>query len=172
MTTPTEGVERPTPSEAEARRRYLQGELDGVLTPPDGIIRAKFLGFGESKYLNITLEQFEAIKKIIVPEPESPVSYSPCIMGTVDIEGAKSEFMVPFDNDSVKYSQWGADNTVLWPRVDLMDALADAAREWWLDNNPDTDAEEDDGEEGCDDFQPDGSELCAVCNKPYGAHYA
>lgn len=67
-------------------------------------------------------------------EPASPVSYDPCITGTVEIAGIKSEFLLPLVNDSVRYSQWGADNTVLWPRVDLMDALAGAAREWALDN--------------------------------------
>lgn len=127
-------------SEAEARRRYLQGELDRVTPSPyDNIIRVKFFGEEDSKHLNITPEQYAAIKKIIVPEPESPVSYDPCITGTIDIEGRKSEFMLLLDRADVGYSQWGADNTVLWPRTDLLEGMSASAKEWWLDNKPEED---------------------------------
>jgi hypothetical protein len=81
------------------------------------------------------LERARELAALIVADTEpSPVSYDPCITGKVEIGGQTSEFLLPLDNDSVRYSQWGADNTVLWPRTDLMDALAGAAREWALDN--------------------------------------
>lgn len=131
MTTKIEGVEPPTPTEAEARRRYLQGELDNAGPDDAGIIRVQFTG---TKHLNITAAQLEAIKKIIVPEPESPVSYDPCIQGTVEIEGRTSEFLILLDRDDVGFSQWGADNTVLWERVSLLDPLSVAAKEWALEN--------------------------------------
>lgn len=62
------------------------------------------------------------------------VSYAPCIQGTIEIGDRKSEFLLPLANDSVKYSQWGADNTVLWPRADLLEVMADAAAEWVSEN--------------------------------------
>jgi hypothetical protein len=155
-------------SEDEDRRRYIQGELDAVLpSTHDGRFKIKILGLGESKWLNITADQYAAIGKIILPEAPSPVSYAPCITGHVEIEGAVSEFMIPLDNDSVGFSQWGAPNEVLWARVELLNNLSGPAREWWSENRP-----EDDGEEGCDSFIADGSEFCARCNKPAEAHYA
>lgn len=78
-----------------------------------------------------------------VPEPESPVSHDPCVQGTIEIAGVKSEFLIPLADDSVRYSQWGADNLVLWPRVDLLDAMAGAGREWALDNIRGDEDEED-----------------------------
>ena len=142
MSEQTEGVERPTPTEAEARRRYIQGELDAVLpSTHDGKFKVKILGLGESKWLNITADQYDAVKKILLPEPESPVSYNPCIQGKVLIEGAESEFMILLDNDSVGFSQWGAPNEVLWQRVELLDNLCGPAREWWADNKPQDDDE-------------------------------
>jgi hypothetical protein len=122
-------------SEAEAHRRYMQGELDKV-TPSEytGKVKVKFWGEGESHHLNITAAQFEAIKKIIAPEDPSPVSYDPCIQGTVEIEGRTSEFLILLDRDDVGFSQWGADNTVLWERVSLLDPLSVAAKEWALEN--------------------------------------
>lgn len=135
MNSRIEGVEPPTPTEAEARRRYIQGELDAVLpSTHDGKYKIKILGLGESKWLNITAEQYAAVSKIILPEPESPVSYSPCLQGKVLIDGAESEFMIPLDRDDVGFSQWGADNTVLWERVSLLDPLSVAAKEWALEN--------------------------------------
>jgi hypothetical protein len=131
VTTKIEGVEPPTPTEAEARRRYLQGELDNAGPDDAGIIRVQFTG---TKHLNITAAQLEAIKKIIVPEDPSPVSYDPCIQGTVEIEGRTSEFLILLDRDDVGFSQWGADNTVLWERVSLLDPLSVAAKEWALEN--------------------------------------
>jgi hypothetical protein len=135
MTTKIEGVVPPTPFEREATRRYLQGEMDNVKPSEfDGKVKVKFTGEGESKHLNITAEQYEAIKKIIAPEDPSPVSYDPCIQGTVEIAGRKSEFLILLDRDDVGFSQWGADNTVLWARVDLLDEMSKAAKEWALDN--------------------------------------
>lgn len=72
----------------------------------------------------------------------SPVSYAPCLTGKVEIEGAVSEFMIPLDNGSVGFSQWGAPNEVLWSRVDLLDNLSGPAREWWADNRPEEDNDE------------------------------
>ena len=83
---------------------------------------------------------------VTIDEPPSEVSFDPCITGKVEVGGEVSEFMLPLDNDSARYSQWGASNTVLWPRTDLMYALAEAGREWWLDNRPATD-EDNEGEE-------------------------
>lgn len=135
MTSRTEGVERPTPTEKEARRRYIQGELDAVLpSTHDGKYKIKILGLGESKWLNITAAQYAAIGKIILPEPESPVSHAPCIQGTIEIGDATSEFLIPLANDSVGFSQWGAPNEVLWSRVALLDELSGPAREWASDN--------------------------------------
>ena len=127
----TEGVGAPTPTEKEATRRYLQGELDNAGPDDAGIIRVQFTG---TKHLNITAAQLEAIKKIIVPEPESPVSHDPCVQGVIEIGGRKSEFLLPLGRPDVKYSQWGADNTVLWPRADLLEVMADAAAEWVSEN--------------------------------------
>lgn len=134
MTDQTEGVERPTPSEAEARRRYIRGELDKV--QPSGGYRNKLQirnTTTASKWLNISAEQMAAIEKILLPEPPSPVSYNPCIQGTIDIEGRKSEFLLALGRDDVGFSQWGADNTVLWERVELLDNLSRTAKEWWQD---------------------------------------
>ena len=135
MNSSSEGVGTPTPTEDQDRRRYLQGELDKV-TPSvfTDRVKVKFAGEGASKWLNLTAAQYEAIKKIIVPEPESPVFYAPCIQGTIEAKGRKSEFMLPLDRDDVGFSQWGADNTVLWERVELLDELSKAAKEWALDN--------------------------------------
>ena len=134
MNSSSEGVGTPTPTEEEAARRYHQHELDRVAPDDAGIIRVKFFGEKDSKHLNLTASQYEAIKKIIVPEPESPVSYDPCIQGTIDTGGRRSEFMLPLDRDDVGFSQWGADNETLWARVDLLDELSKAAKEWALDN--------------------------------------
>lgn len=79
-----------------------------------------------------------------VDDPPSKISYDPVVTGRIEIGGQTSEFMLPLDNDSVRYTQWGADNTVLWPRTELVKALAEAGREWWLDNRP----AEDDNDEG------------------------
>jgi hypothetical protein len=70
----------------------------------------------------------------VEPPTPSPVSYDPCIQGTVEIEGRKSEFLILLDRDDVGFSQWGADNTVLWERVSLLDPLSVAAKEWALEN--------------------------------------
>lgn len=64
----------------------------------------------------------------------SPVSHAPCIQGTIDIDGRLSEFLIPLLNDSVSYSQWGAGNPTLWERTDLVEALADGARDWAEEN--------------------------------------
>lgn len=73
------------------------------------------------------------------------VSFTPCITGKVEIDGAVSEFMLPLDNDSVGFSQWGAPDEVLWARVALLDSFAEKAREWWAENKPeDEDEDEDD----------------------------
>jgi hypothetical protein len=73
------------------------------------------------------------------PHPADNVSYDPCITGTITANGESSEFMIPLDNDSVKYSQWGAFNPVLGDRVDLLDGMADVAREWYVHNEEETD---------------------------------
>ena len=84
-------------------------------------------------------EQAEELRIMVHPEggresDPSPVSHAPCAQGTIDIGGVTSQFLLPLVNDSVRYSQWGASNTVLGDRVDLLDAMAGAAREWALDN--------------------------------------
>lgn len=94
------------------------------------------------------LERARELAAVIVadtmPDPADNVSYAPCIEGVIDDGTHKSEFMIPLDTDSsTKYSQWGADNTVLWPRVDLLEALGDAAREWASENLPRDDEEGD-----------------------------
>ena len=81
--------------------------------------------------------------KATVEDPPSKVSYEPCIMGKIEVGGQASEFMIPLDNDSVNYTQWGADNMVLWPRVELVEGMTEKAREWWLDNRPSNDNEGD-----------------------------
>ncbi|QWY82822.1 hypothetical protein PP641_gp082 [Arthrobacter phage SilentRX] len=62
------------------------------------------------------------------------VDHTPCIEGSIMANGRRSEFLIPLDNPDVTYSQWGADNTVLWPRVELLENMAAPAREWALDN--------------------------------------
>jgi hypothetical protein len=81
--------------------------------------------------------------RLMADTTPSPVSYAPCITGKVEVEGAVSEFMIPLEDDSVRYSQWGAGNMALWPRVDLMEGMADAAREWYADNRPEDEEQED-----------------------------
>lgn len=78
----------------------------------------------------------ELVALIVTDTTPSPVSYAPCLTGKVEIEGAVSEFMIPLENDSVGFSQWGAPNEVLWSRVELLDTLSGPAREWWADNRP------------------------------------
>lgn len=160
------GVEPPTPTEREATRRYLQGEMDNVKPSEfDGKVKVKFTGEGESKHLNITAEQYGAIKKIIVPEDPSPVSYAPCITGTIEIGDSTTGFMVPLGGDS-GWSNWGAANEVLATRVDLLDTLESAASEWASENlcrtckeNLLDDGEGYDGECGdCADRNPENRE--------------
>lgn len=74
-------------------------------------------------------------------EIDDPPTEGPEITGQVNTGGQVSKFRIPLDDDSVQYTQWGASNTVLWPRVDLMGALAEAGREWWADNRPANDNE-------------------------------
>lgn len=76
----------------------------------------------------------KALEEGVEPPTPSPVSYDPCIQGTVEIEGRKSEFLFLLDRADVGFSQWGADNTVLWARVELLDEMSKAAKEWALDN--------------------------------------
>lgn len=140
MSTENRGVETPTPSEREATRRYHQYEMDKVKPSEfDGKVKVQFSGEGKSKHLNITATQYEAIKKIIAPEPASPVSYNPCLQGKVLIDGAESDFLISLEHDSVGFSQWGAPNEVLWSRVALLDGLSGEAREWWAANKPEED---------------------------------
>lgn len=80
------------------------------------------------------LERARELAALIVSDTEP--STDPCITGKVEVGGQASEFMIPMDNDSVEYSQWGATSTVLWPRTDLLRAMSEQAREWWLDNRP------------------------------------
>jgi hypothetical protein len=86
----------------------------------------------------------EELKGDRVPDPASKVSYDPCIQGTITVGGRVSEFMIPFDKPDIQYSQWGADNTILWPRTDLLEGMAAASREWRLDNPDEEDSAEDD----------------------------
>ena len=79
--------------------------------------------------------------KATVDDPPSKPSAGPEITGQVNAGGQVSEFRIPLEDSDVSYSQWSANNTVLWPRADLMAALAEAGREWWLDNRPATDNE-------------------------------
>lgn len=130
----------------EARDRYIRDELDKVTPDDTGIIRVQFTGEGASKHLNITAAQYEAIGKILAeggrePDP-SPVSYDPCITGTITANGESSEFMIPFANDSVAYTQWGAFNPTLWPRTDLLEGMGEAAREWYIHNHEDKDEDD------------------------------
>lgn len=115
----------------EARSRYVQGELN-KLRPGEYPVKIKlFSAGGNTFHLNITAKQLAAIEKILVPEPE--VDYAPCIMGKVIIGDTTTEFMLPMLNESVTFSQWGANGYVLGSRVDLMEALAEAAGEWAQD---------------------------------------
>lgn len=94
--------------------------------------------------------------KVTLEDPPSKVSHAPCITGRIEIGGQASEFMLPLDNDSVRYSQWGADNIVLGQRVDLLEGMGDAARDWyWADGRPDEDNEDDYNHE--EDSHHDGS---------------
>lgn len=44
---------------------YIKRELAQVKPNDTNIIRVKFVGKGETRWLNITPEQYEAIKKIL-----------------------------------------------------------------------------------------------------------
>lgn len=49
-------------------RAYIKHELAQV-KPSDGdIIRVKFVGEGETRWLNISADQYETIKTVLVPE--------------------------------------------------------------------------------------------------------
>jgi hypothetical protein len=155
-----------TPSEAEARRRYIQGELDAVLpSTHDGKYKLKILGLGESKWFNITPEQYAAVAKILLPDPQSNVSYAPCIKGTIDIGDTSTQFMVPLGGDT-GWMNWGASREVLGTRVDLLDNIESAATEWAEENlcrtcreNLLDDGEGYDGECGdCADRNPENRE--------------
>lgn len=154
-------------SEAEARRRYIRGQLDKVRTTAEHYkIQLRNYEGDESFWLTITEAQRQAIEKILLPEPASPVSHAPCIQGTIEIGQRSSEFLIPLDRDDVGFSQWGADNTVLWARVDLLDEMSKTAKEWAIDNlcrtcheNMLNDGEGYDGECGdCADRNPDNRE--------------
>lgn len=89
-------------------------------------------------------EEAEALRQMVHGKdggrsPDPQVSFTPCITGKVEVDGAVSEFMLPLDNDSVGFSQWGAPNEVLWSRVSLLDGLSGEAREWWAANKPEED---------------------------------
>jgi len=164
----------------EDNRRYIKGELDSVTPNSLGRMQIKLVGDGATKWLSITPDQKAAIEKILLPEPESPVSHAPCIQGTIDIAGLKSEFLIPLANDSVGFSQWGAGTPVLWTRVDLLDELSGKAREW-ADENLCRTCREDmaDGGEGYDgqcaecadrsscvaDCSPDDEDLDGPCSE-------
>lgn len=107
------------------------------------------------------LERARELAALVVadtePHPADNVSYAPCITGKVEIEGRVSEFLVSLDPESsTQYSQWGADNTVLWPRTDLLEKMAEVAREWVLDY-PENDEDDDEDE-------PEAS-TCKVCHE-------
>lgn len=132
-------------SEDESRRRYIKGELDKV-TPSGGQVKLKLLNAeGETFWLNVTSDQQAAIEKILLPDPADNVSYAPCIQGVVDDGNHKSEFMLPLDRYDVPFTQWGADTMILGERVDLLEGMAGAAREWASENLPQDD--EEDGDE-------------------------
>lgn len=122
------------PSAYEIQRRdYLRGEL-AKINPNHGQVKLQLTNeTGCTKWLNITAAQLTAIEKILVPDP---VTYAPCLTGRVEAAGTVSEFMIPLEDDSVGFSQWGAPTEVLWSRVELLDNLSGQAREWWADNKP------------------------------------
>lgn len=95
------------------------------------------------------LERARELAALIVADTEptsasSKYTFDPVVTGRIEIGGQASEFMLPLDDDSVMYSQWGADNTVLWPRVSLVEGMAEEARGWWADNRPANDNENED----------------------------
>jgi hypothetical protein len=91
------------------------------------------------------LERALELAALVVADTEpSPVSYDPCIQGTIDIGGRTSGFLIPLDRGDVGWSNWGADRITLGERVDLLEALSREAKEWWSENAP---AEEEDEDE-------------------------
>lgn len=68
------------------------------------------------------------------PDPAAAVDYSPCIEGSITANGRRTEFLIPLDRDDIGYSQWGADTITLGERVDLLEAVSLAGKEWALDN--------------------------------------
>lgn len=117
-------------TEAQELHRLIGGPIETAHVDYDGDLEV----VGVMVSVEDLRRARELVAIIVADTTPSPVSYDPCITGKVEIAGQTSEFLLPLVNDSVRYSQWGADNTVLWPRTDLMDALAGAAREWALDN--------------------------------------
>lgn len=93
---------------------------------------------GQTGDWRAALERAHALAVRVVEDTEShpadQYSYKPAIKGTIEIGDATSEFMLPILNDSVSYQQWGADNYVLGPRVDLLDRLADGVQLWAEEN--------------------------------------
>jgi hypothetical protein len=114
----------------EAQRQYRRGGLCEDMTPQQ---LAALLRPVRALMRKHGVEDTDAI--LFPPPPPAPVSYAPCITGKIEIGGRVSEFMIPLDPESsTQYSQWGADNTVLWPRTDLLEKMHEVAREWVLDN--------------------------------------
>ncbi|UOK18408.1 hypothetical protein SEA_BRUHMOMENT_92 [Arthrobacter phage BruhMoment] len=112
----------------EARLEGYAGELDvsAVMVSVKELERARELVGAIVSDLDPDGEGVEP------PTPE--ISYDPCIKGTIEIGGVTSEFMILLANDSVQYSQWGASNTALWPRVDLIQGMHAAATDWADEN--------------------------------------
>lgn len=114
----------------EARRRYVQGELNKA-QPFGGYLTKLKLRTpnGETKWLSVDATQQRAIEAVLTAEPEveREVEFS----GKVILDGTTSHFMMLNDGD---WTQWGVDQQAAGRRVDLLDKVAEAYREWQDEN--------------------------------------
>lgn len=129
-----------------SERKLVERTMTVTFKIPEDFLTATSLGHirsGLEAFANTMVYTQGA--RVTLEDPPAKVSDDPVITGRIEIGGQASEFMLPLDNDSVMYSQWGNSNTVLWPRVDLVEGMAREAREWWADNRPAKDNEGDEG---------------------------
>jgi hypothetical protein len=105
---------------------------------------AQMVGIDDAKP---ALERARALAVAVVEDTEShpadAYTYAPCITGKVEIGDQTSEFMIPLLNDSMGWTQWGADNHTLGPRVELLDKMSGAANEWARENITEEDDDDD-----------------------------
>lgn len=126
-----------------SERKYITRTMTVALSVPEDVSDEKMGDWqaGLTAYAGSMLYVQGATVTI-----EEPPTEGPEITGQINAGGQVSAFRIPLEEGSVRYSQWGASNTVLWPRTDLVSAIAEAGWDWWYLERPTTD-EDNEGEE-------------------------